>query len=210
MEQDNIFKKIIYNYSTEYNRKKVKEYKKSIENLKMENIKFLCIMGKSGTGKSTLINYLTEKYPNIFNNIKSFTTRKERENDENDKKTHIFVDVNHYLENKKNDKIIAEYKSPNGYYSYSTIDSFCEDKINLYAIDPKAFNEFSKKYSQVYGIYLNIDESERKKRKAKRDCDIKFDNEEHLDITNISVENYMKIDITNIKVEEISDLICQL
>lgn len=207
-EQNNILKKTIYNYSTEYNRKLVDNYKKIDNEIQMEKKKILCIIGKSGTGKSTLIKYLLEKYPEKFNYTKSFTTRSIRKEDKEDINTHIFVNMEHYKKNKLNKKIIAEYKSPLNYYSYITIELLDDEKINLYAIDPIAFNELSNKYSQVFGVYLYLDENERIKRKKNRDKNDFVDEEKHLDKSLLRGNKFEIIDINKMSVKEISDLLC--
>lgn len=205
-EKEKIFNKVIYNYSTEYNRKLVNEYKEKEKEILMLKTKILCIMGKSGIGKSTLIKELSKN--NNFYNVKSFTTREERKNDPNDKNTHIFVTNEKYEKDLKNNKIIALYSSPLGYYSYTSVESFNIEKINLYAIDPIAFNELSKKYNNVYGIYLDLDENERIKRKTNRDLDLKVDPEEHLDKKHLIGDNLLILNIDNKTPKEICDIIC--
>ena len=147
-------------------------------------IKIICIMGKSGTGKSTVVKELCKDEK--FHYVKSFTTRQPRPNDPEDINTHIFVDNKHY-ENNKNE-VLALYESPNGYKSYTTIESFDDDKINIYVIDPKAFIELVELSKtnlntfDVIGIYLYLDEVTRKGRFEKRGDGIKFSSEDHLDV----------------------------
>lgn len=45
------------------------------------NSKSFVIIGASGVGKGTIINNLKEKYPNLFELVLSFTTRKIRPNE---------------------------------------------------------------------------------------------------------------------------------
>lgn len=139
--------------------------------------RIVCFMGKSGTGKSTIINELcnlNEEYSPVL----SYTTRGIR-NDE-DKKTHVFVDKEYWENNK--DKAIAVYHDEiRDYYSWTDEDSFDEDKINLYAIDPIAFMDFTEKYkSNVIGIYLFLTEAERKLRLTIRSGINEYRKEEHL------------------------------
>lgn len=147
-------------------------------------IKIVCIMGKSGTGKSTVVKELCKD--NKFHYVKSFTTRQPRPNDPEDIDTHIFVDDKHYDKNK--DEILALYESPSGYRSYTTIESFDEEKTNIYVIDPKAFielvelSETNLRTFNVIGIYLYLDETTRRKRFEKRGDEVKFSPEDHLDV----------------------------
>lgn len=147
-------------------------------------IKIICIMGKSGTGKSTVVKELCKDEK--FHYVKSFTTRQPRPNDPEDINTHTFVDNKHYEDNKG--EVLALYESPKGYKSYTTIDSFDDDKINIYVIDPKAFIELVELSKtnlntfDVIGIYLYLDEATRKGRFEKRGDGVKFSSEDHLDV----------------------------
>lgn len=156
----------------------------------------LCIITKSGVGKSTLIEnlesigkklniYPKKKKMKIYHNVRSFTTRDIRKDDPRDINTHIFVNDEYWNANK--DKAMAVYHSPKGYTSWTSKESFDKDSINLYAIDPIAFVEFRKKYRRVhniYAIYLSLDESIRKERLESRG-DI-YTEEDHLDIKHLS------------------------
>lgn len=177
----------------------------------MKNI--ICIMGKSSTGKSTLINNLVKKDKKFYG-VKSFTTRKPRANDLiNDLKTHSFVTLEKYNRDKNEDKIIALYHNiEKNYYNWTTEESFLDNKINLYAIDPKAYISFVEKYKKeynIFGFYLNLNEKERIKRKIKRDgINDVIDLEHHLSL-NILKENkeikdlFLTLDINNLSEEEI-------
>lgn len=143
------------------NRKKLEAPPRKIDRI------ILGIVGKSGSGKSTLINRAVEEYPEMFNLVKSYSTRAVREDDPEDIKTHTFVTEEYWKENA--DKAIAVYFSPNGYVNW--VDDTCFDptKVNLYPIDPIALctdldewcdvNDWS-----VYGIYIRLSDSARAKR----------------------------------------------
>ena len=150
-----------------------------------KKIRIVCIMGKSGTGKSTVINDLVRLYPEVFYAVKSFTTREPRENDPEDLKTHVFSDVIKFNVDKAMGTIISEYHSDKGYYSWTTHSCFKKDKINLYAIDPKACIEFIEKYSDIYDIYpiyIFINDEERLERLKKRDNIDILPEESHLSL----------------------------
>ncbi len=145
-------------------------------------IKVLCIMGKSGSGKSTIANRLMGLVPEKYALVKSFTTRKVRENDPEDAKTHIFVSEEDYQKDK--DKVVALYESPLGYKSYVTKDLFDVDKVNIFVIDPRAYSELVVDHSDeldVVGVYIAVSEDERMRRLQQRGSDVsKYSNEEHL------------------------------
>ena len=141
-------------------------------------------MGKSGSGKSTLINETVKLFDNFYA-VKSYTTRKPRENDPEDIKTHKFVLKECLDRDQENNQVVSLYHSDKGYYSWTTHSCFKENKINLYAIDPKACLEFIEKYSDIYDIYpiyIFVDNEERFKRLKKRDNINMLPEEEHLSL----------------------------
>lgn len=156
-------------------------------------IKIVCIMGKSGTGKSTVVKELCKD--ERFHYVKSFTTRQPRPNDPNDIDTHIFVDDKHYYENRGT--VLATYVAPSGYKSYTTLESFDENKTNIYVIDPEAFihlcqgnydtDEFK---FDIFGIYLYLEDRIRLNRFQQRGDGTKFSLEDHLDVS--ILEDYYK------------------
>lgn len=129
----------------------------------------LCVIGKSGSGKSTIIDILCKD--NNYNYVRSYTTRQIRKDDANDVNTHIFVTPNDFYEDLINGRIITSYVSPNRYINWNTDDLFLENKINVLAIDPKAFTEMIDLYGNqynIYGIYVYLPEDIRKERIEKR------------------------------------------
>lgn len=158
--------------------------------------KIICIMGKSATGKSTIINYITKRNSDFFS-VKSYSNRPIRENDPNDINTHIFVDKKF---KKKNVLSIYEDKT-NNYENWITDDCFHEEKINLFAIDSISFIDFYTKYNKRYeiiGVYLYLDEKEREQRFKKRSS-LPFSSEEHLSHKHLDDNKtpYIMINITN-------------
>lgn len=142
--------------------------------------KVVCIMGKSACGKSTVINKLCEN--DTCHYVVSKTTRGIREDDPNDKYTHIFSSPEEFREDLAYGRIVATYVSPSHYINWTSDDLFVSDKINIYAIDPIAFNEWSKSNDgdyELYGIYIDIPEDVRKERMEKRGGI--FEDEPHLD-----------------------------
>ncbi|MGL4999355.1 MAG: P-loop NTPase fold protein [Cetobacterium sp.] len=145
---------------------------KLIELKTRKNPIVFAIMGKSGSGKSTMITGLTEKSKKYYQ-VKSYTTRAERVTDPNDKNTHTFVDMDFWEKNKH--KALATYHSPKGYISWVDNDCFLLDRINLYAIDSIAFNSLPE---DVYGVYVYVSEETRKERYMKREQTLDGFNEE--------------------------------
>ena len=162
------------------------------------------IMAKSGTGKSTVINNLCENNL-IYHNVKSYTTRAVRVSDPNDALTHVFVDNNFWEKQKEN--AWAVYKDKlNKYISWTDKSSFNDYKINLYAIDSKSFKKLSSKNKDTFGIYLELDEEDRKERIENRGG--KYNIEYHLSPDYIfDCQNKVIINITGKTVEEVAEMI---
>jgi len=89
-------------------------------------------VGKSGSGKSSLINRLCEREG--YTQLISYTTRPRRNENDND---HIFITEEDYYAAKLNGDIVAETKI-NGYYYYATRDQVY--KADFYTLDPKGLD----------------------------------------------------------------------
>lgn len=149
----------------------------------MAKIKIVCFMGKSGTGKTTIINKISEKLENT-NIVKSFSTREPR--NEEDKTSHTFVEIKDYnMAKKKKELLLDYYDEVKDYHNYVTEKSFYENKINLFAIDPMAYKELIEleKYS-VLGIYISVTDEIRLARLQKRDGITELPEEKHLEFIN--------------------------
>lgn len=145
----------------------------------------VCFMAKSGSGKSTIIEkLLTENFSDLLHSVKSYSTREPR--DEFDKLTHVFVEQDFYLKNQS--KALLTYFNPEkNYFNWVDENSFSKDKMNLFAVDVNSYNELAKlKDYNVLGIFLDVDEEERKRRISKRGDDYLF--EEWLDKSLIDKE----------------------
>lgn len=121
------------------------------------------VIGRSGCGKDTLVNYMCQKYG--LKKLKSYTTRPPRQNEED---THIFIspeDVEKYR-----DDIIAYTKI--GEFEYFATKSQLKD-INFYIIDPKGVQDLEnipnlKEEFTFIKLFIYLPEKERKKRIALR------------------------------------------
>lgn len=136
----------------------------------MAKKKVLCIMGKSGVGKSSLISKICND--KCFHYIKSKTTRNIRDYDPNDKDTHTFTNSKEFFDDIVNSRVLATYYSPtDGYVNWTSDDLILDNKINVLAIDPIAFVDIANRYNDrydLYGIYLDLNEDIRRERLFKR------------------------------------------
>ena len=119
----------------------------AIELSKFFNNDITLIIGRSGTGKSTIEKKLCDTY-NV-KTIKSYTTRPPRNMDDD---THIFINDSDY--DKFEPKIATT--TINGVRYFATLDQFNKSKI--YVIDPKGMYELITNMpdKQFNLLYLNI------------------------------------------------------
>ena len=93
----------------------------------------LLVVGRTGSGKSSLIKKLCEKNPGL-RSLCSYTTRPKRsESDDN----HIFVNTEEYFRAKENGEIAIDGEIAGNYY-YSTIEQLYNS--DLYTINPEALD----------------------------------------------------------------------
>ena len=103
--------------------------------MRMMNEKIILLVGKSGSGKTTIAEYLENEYG--LQNLKSYTTRNKRYQEENN---HVFISYEEYLLLK--DKIgVTNF---NGHYYCSTRSQV--DNADIYAVDPDGVYTLFKNY----------------------------------------------------------------
>lgn len=117
--------------------------------------KILCIIGRSGSGKTTIENWLTFQRSNTYNRLVSYTTRPMREG-ETDGKEHHFVssaDVPH-------DNSILAYTRYGDYEYWADAKDLCSGKINIYVIDVEGYRylkHFSGEQYDIRVLYVKRD-----------------------------------------------------
>lgn len=115
------------------------------------------LIGKSGSGKTTILQYFREKG---FNVIESYTDRPKRFENE---KGHLFISKEE-VENYK-DEMIAYTFFDNHHY-FSTRSQYRGKGISFYTIDPSGVIELERLVSdaKLTFIYIEVDEGIRKER----------------------------------------------
>ena len=150
----------------------------------MERKKVLCIIGSSGSGKTTIERLLEQTFPLHFKRLVSYTTRQMREG-ETQGVEHQFVKC---LENTDDQLAYTKY----GDYEYwAKTSDIVPGKVNTYVIDVEGFRFLQRYFSdklEIRVMYVkrsrrdDIDE-DRKERDRDRlvltpdDIDILFRNE---------------------------------
>ena len=132
----------------------------------------IAIIGRSGSGKDSLKNYIKEKYK--LREVVSYTTRPMRDN-EVEGREHYFISKDKMTELIKNDELIAYLDMSNpseeprsGYEYGSTIDEVLAS--DMYIIDPLGLDKLKNNIKRkglninVVSIYIKTNNEVRKNR----------------------------------------------
>lgn len=114
----------------------------------------ITLLGVSGSGKTTLANKLAKKYG--YTVLKSYTTRKPRENDEADLSSHTFCSLDDVAE--LQDEIVCSNWFNANYY-FATRSQL--DEADIYVVDRKGLIDLYKNYfnKPILSVFLDIDSS---------------------------------------------------
>lgn len=110
----------------------------------------LCLVGRSGCGKTTASLWLQKKYSDV-NTIISCTTRPMR-NGEINGVDHWFIDD--YSKNVPPRSKMLAYTKFGNYQYWAKLDDIKPDKINIYVIDEKGINNLIKQHSRDFHIFI--------------------------------------------------------
>ncbi len=123
-----------------------------------------CIVGKSGSGKDSIVNYLCDRYG--YTKVQSYTTRKPRA-DPQDKYNHTFMTELDFQRDKYDDKVIASTYF-DGHHYWTTPDML--DNADFYVIDIQGLKELKRKYKhrKIISIYIDARDDIRIRRMRKR------------------------------------------
>lgn len=113
----------------------------------MEKKKVLCIIGHSGSGKTTIEELLVKTFPMHFQRVVSYTTRPKREGETNGWE-HYFVGKDQAPTNKD----VLAYTKYGEYEYWALPDDLVTGRINTYVIDVEGY----KYLQQFYGDKLEI------------------------------------------------------
>lgn len=123
----------------------------------------LCLLGKSGCGKSTIADRLYRRFGYI--QAKSYTTRPVREDDENDINTHTFI-TREQIADFENDIVAYNEYNGNAYFVTRKMLEGCQ----IYVVDREGLIQLYKNYhdKDILAIYIDCDSSIASRRMAER------------------------------------------
>ena len=110
------------------------------------------VVAPSGSGKDTVVNKLCDDYG--FTKVKSYTTRKPRQDDKNDIRNHTFVSMAEYQDIVDTQTVMATTYFNKNYYC-ATQDQV--DDSDFYIVDVEGVKTFKQNYKgnkkvKVFGI----------------------------------------------------------
>jgi len=138
-----------------------------------------CILGESGSGKDTLVEYTLKEFKLDLRPVVSYTDRPIRQGEQNGKE-HIFLskeEMTEFLNSNKKD-IAAYTQIGESGYRYCAMTSVI-DRSDIYIIDPNGLKEFKERTGDRYNIvsiYIDCPLKERRKRtEGRSDAASKFE-----------------------------------
>ena len=138
-----------------------------------------CILGESGSGKDTLVEYTLKEFKLDLKPVLSYTDRPIRQGEQNGKE-HVFLskeEMTEFLNSNKKD-IAAYTQIGETGYRYCAMTSVI-DRSDIYIIDPNGLKEFKERTGDRYNIvsiYIDCPLKERRKRtEGRSDAASKFE-----------------------------------
>ena len=138
-----------------------------------------CILGESGSGKDTLVEYTLKEFKLDLKPVLSYTDRPIRQGEQNGKE-HVFLskeEMTEFLNSNKKD-IAAYTQIGETGYRYCAMTSVI-DRSDIYIIDPNGLKEFKERTGDRYNIvsiYIDCSLKERRKRtEGRSDAASKFE-----------------------------------
>ena len=138
-----------------------------------------CILGESGSGKDTLVEYTLKEFKLDLRPVVSYTDRPIRQGEQNGKE-HVFLskeEMTEFLNSNKKD-IAAYTQIGESGYRYCAMTSVI-DRSDIYIIDPNGLKEFKERTGDRYNIvsiYIDCPLKERRKRtEGRSDAASKFE-----------------------------------
>ena len=150
----------------------------------------IILVGASATGKSVVAKKLIEQYD--MSKVVTYTTRPMRVGEVNHIDYH-FVSMEEFLSKKENNFFLETALYNNNYYG-TAYEDISKNKVLI--VEPNGANVYYEKLKdQVYSVYLNASDEERKRRMIERGDSLENINKRLLsDIQYFDLNNFKKVD----------------
>lgn len=99
-------------------------------------MKLVCLIGKSGSGKNTILNKVLEKYPNDFHRVVNTTTRPPRENEQDGIDYH-FINKEEFAKRVLTGDMIEASQFGDQFYG-TDFKELSLDKVNIGIFNPQS------------------------------------------------------------------------
>lgn len=165
---------------------------------------FILLVGASGSGKTTISNYLRDHYK--MKPLVSYTTRKPRYDGEDN---HIFVSLDEFGDLKDHHELVAWTTYDSNYYCATSEQV---ENSDIYTVDPYGINYFKEHYKGSKNpivVYLNVPEDVRLQRMDERG-DSKEDAKHRADMDLVDfykADELADVVINNVDLEKTASLI---
>ena len=113
-------------------------------------LKILGFTGPSGCGKDTAARYLAEIHPDKFNYVKLYTTRPQRDRNDDG---YIFVSAGEFLQQIMNGDMLNAQEYNNWYYGLSK-NSLKENCINVLPMSAEMVFQMKEEHRNDYDLYI--------------------------------------------------------
>lgn len=133
-------------------------------------IKVIAVIGKSGSGKNSLLQEVLASAPDTFHQIINCTTRPSREK-EVEGKDYFFLTGKEFIAKIKNNEML-EYTKFNDWYYGTMKEALSTEKVNIGVFNPAGIRELSKNSNiDLSIVWVHTSDKERLLRQLYReDC----------------------------------------
>lgn len=131
-------------------------------------MKIIALMGKAGSGKDTLLQSIMARYPNLFHEIVSCTTRPPREGEQDGINYH-FLTIEEFM-NQVDSGEMLEASMFNGWYYGTALSNLSEDKVNIGVFNPHGVTDLTYAPNiELDTYYVRVPDKERLLRQLNRE-----------------------------------------
>lgn len=130
-------------------------------------MRIIAFMGEAGSGKDTIVKAIMSKYPDMYHEIVSCTTRPPREGEQNGINYH-FLNIDEFTNRLLNNDML-EATQFNGWFYGTSLSSLSEDKVNIGVFNPAGVRSIMDENIDLKVYYVRASDKERLLRQLNRE-----------------------------------------